>query len=404
MSKARGTEFSRSKTEVLAGRLREPRRFLQVVAGPRQVGKTTLVRQALAAWGEQARYASADEPTLRDRAWIAAQWEAARLVARHAGRAGAVLALDEIQKVPGWSETVKRLWDEDAAARLPLRVVLLGSAPLSIQQGLSESLAGRFELLAVPHWSFAEMHAAFGFTLDQHLFFGAYPGAAPLISDPSRWARYIKDSLIETTIARDVFLLSRVDKPALLRRLFELGCRYSGQILSYTKMLGQLQDAGNTTTLAHYLDLLSGAGMLTGLQKYAGSAVRQRGSSPKLQVLNTALLTAQSGLTLDEARRDEDYWGRLTESAVGAHLANAAVGGECELFYWRERNREVDFVVKMGRRILAVEVKSGRRREAPKGLAEFARLVPSARPLLVGAEGIRLEEALTRPVTEWIAA
>lgn len=394
-------EFSRTQAETLTGRLREPRRFLQVVAGPRQVGKTTLVCQALASWGERARYASADEPTLRDRAWIAAQWEVARLVARDVGKDGAVLALDEIQKVPGWSETVKRLWDEDTARRLPLRVVLLGSAPLLIQQGLSESLAGRFELLILPHWSFAEMRAAFGFTLDQYLFFGAYPGAAPLISEPSRWARYIKDSLIETTIARDVLLLSRVDKPALLRQLFELGCRYSGQILSYTKMLGQLQDAGNTTTLAHYLDLLSGAGMLTGLQKYAGSTVRQRGSSPKLQVLNTALMTAQSGLTLEEARREGDYWGRLTESAVGAHLANAAATGECKLTYWRERNREVDFVVQAGRRVVAVEVKSGRRRETPVGMAAFTEQVPSTRTLLVGADGVPLEEALTRPAKDW---
>ena len=203
----------------------------------------------------------------------------------------------------------------------------------------------------LPHWSYAEMRAAFGFSLEQYLYFGGYPGAAPLIKDPQRWRRYLLDALIETTIARDVLLMTRVDKPALLRRLFELGCRYSGQVLSYTKMLGQLQDAGNATTLAHYLDLLGGAGMLTGLQKYAGQAVRQRGSSPKLQVLNTALMTAQSGLSPDEARADREFRGRLVESAVGAHLANAAAGGECELFYWRERNREVDFVVRAGRTV-----------------------------------------------------
>ncbi len=359
------------------------------------------MRQALRPWGERARYASADEPTLRDRAWIASQWEAARLVARDAGKAGSILALDEIQKVPGWSETVKRLWDEDTAARLLLRVVLLGSAPLLIQEGLSESLAGRFELLVLPHWSFAEMRAAFGFTLDQYLFFGAYPGAAPLVADAGRWSRYVKDALIETTVARDVLLLSRVDKPALLRQMFELGCRYSGQILSYTKMLGQLQDAGNTTTLAHYLDLLSGAGMLTGLQKYVGSVVRQRGSSPKLLVRNTALMTSQSGLTLEEARQDADFWGRLTESAVGAHLANAAAAGEGRLFYWREQNREVDFVLQAGRRVIAVEVKSGHRREALPGLAAFMEQVRGARPVLVGGDGIPLEEALMRPVAEW---
>ncbi len=400
MSKTPRPEFTRHQAAILAGRLGEPRRFLQVVAGPRQAGKTTLVTQVLASWGAAARYASADEPTLRDRTWIGEQWEAARITAREAGREGAVLALDEIQKVPAWSETVKALWDADTRTRLRLRVILLGSAPLLIQRGLPESLAGRFELLTIPHWSLAEMREAFGFTLEQYLFFGGYPGAAPLIGDSTRWARYIKDALIETTIARDVLLLSRVDKPALLRQLFELGCRYSGQILSYTKMLGQLHDAGNTTTLAHYLDLLAGAGMLTGLQKYSGSTTRQRSSIPKLQVLNTALMTAPSGLTLAEARKDAAFWGRLTESAVGAHLASA---GNCEVQYWREKNREVDFVVTAGRRVVAIEVKSGRRRESLAGMAAFQALVPKARTLLVGGDGIPVETFLERPAAEWLS-
>ena len=153
---------------------------------------------------------------------------------------------------------------------------MLGSAPLLIQKGLSETLAGRFEVIPVWHWSYKEMSEAFGFGVDDYVIHGGYPGAAHLIGESDRWARYIRDSLIETSISRDVLLLTRVDKPALLRRLFELGCRYSGQVLSYTKILGQLQDAGNTTTLAHYLDLLSAAGMLTGIQKYAGSAARRR--------------------------------------------------------------------------------------------------------------------------------
>jgi len=313
-----------------------------------------------------------------------------------------VLALDEIQKIPAWSETVKRLWDEDTAARVPLRVVILGSAPLLVQRGLSESLAGRFEMLPVPHWSFDEMRRAFGFTLEQYLFFGGYPGAAPLVGDPSRWARYLRDSLVETTISRDVLLLSRVDKPALLRQLFELGCRYSGQVLSYTKMLGQLQDAGNATTLAHYLELLAGAGMLSGLQRFVGSAARQRGSIPKLQVLNTALMSAMSGLSPGEARRDHEWWGRLVESAVGAHLANAQVEGDCILYYWREQNREVDFVVKAGRRVLAIEVKSGRRREALTGMAAFHSRYPRSRVLLVGGDGIALEQFLSKPVMSWL--
>ncbi|HEX4953367.1 MAG TPA: ATP-binding protein [Thermoanaerobaculia bacterium] len=393
----------RSQAPILARRLREPRRFLQVVTGARQVGKTTLVQQVTETAGLPTRIASADEPTLRGPEWIEQQWQAARIEAAES-EGGAVLVLDEIQKISGWSEAVKRLWDEDTRTRLALRVVLLGSAPLLLQRGLTESLAGRFEVIHLPHWSYAEMRGAFGWSLQQYVFYGGYPGAAPLIEEPERWARYLKDSLIETTISRDVLLLTRVDKPALLRRLFELGCRYSGQELSYTKMLGQLQDAGNTTTLAHYLELLAAAGMLVGLPKFAGQAVRQRGSSPKLQVLNTALMTAQAGLTLEEARADHERWGRLVESAVGAHLANAAASGHCELFYWRDGNREVDFVVRMGRRLTAIEVKSGRARETRPGLAAFDDAFGPASKLLIGGDGIELGEFLAQPVERWVKA
>ncbi len=393
--------YIRPHARELQRRLAEPRRFLQVVAGPRQVGKITLVQQVVERVGAPARFASADEPTLRGREWIEQQWQAARLAGGKGGRHGPLLVLDEIQKIPGWSETVKRLWDEDTRARRPLKVVLLGSAPLLVARGLSESLAGRFEILYLPHWPFAEMREAFGWSLEQYVFYGGYPGAAPLAREPRRWARYVLDALIETTISRDVLLLSRVDKPALLRRLFELGCRYSGQVLSYTKMLGQLQEAGNATTLAHYLDLLAAAGMLTGLQKFAGQVVRSRGSSPKLQVLNTALMTAPSEFSFEEARADREFWGRLVESAVGAHLANAAAAGACELFYWRERNHEVDFVVRVGRTVTAIEVKSGRGSDTQPGLAAFSAAFKPRRKLLVGADGIPLEEFLGAPAERW---
>lgn len=387
--------YRRLQAAELARRLAEPRRHLQVVAGPRQVGKSTLVQQVTDGLDVPVRYASADEPTLRGADWIAQQWDAARLE-------GGVLVLDEIQKIPGWSETVKRLWDEDTRARRKLKVVLLGSAPLLVAQGLTESLAGRFELLHLPHWSFAEMRTAFGRSLEEYVYFGGYPGAAPLASDGVRWTRYIADSLIETSISRDVLLLTRVDKPALLRRLFELACRYSGQVLSYTKMLGQLQDAGNTTTLAHYLDLLAGAGMVRGLPKFAGDLARSRGSSPKLQVMNTALMTATSGLSFEEARADREFWGRLVESAVGAHLANAAAAGECTLHYWRDRDREVDFVAQAGRRIIAIEVKSGRAPLAHPGTAAFAETFKVHRTLLVGGDGVELGDFLEQPVAHWV--
>lgn len=373
-----------------------------MVAGARQVGKSTLVTQVLSRLEVPNVFVSADEPTLSDTAWLAAQWERARLAATAAGPTGAVLALDEVQKIPRWSETVKRLWDEDTRARRPLKIVVLGSAPLLLQHGLTESLAGRFEVVHLPHWSYAEMREAFRFTLEQYLYFGGYPGAALLVADPSRRRRYVLDALVETTIARDVLLMTRVDKPVLLRRLFDLGCRSSSQVLSYTKMLGQLQDAGNTTTLAHYLDLLSGAGMLTGLQKFAGKAVRQRGSSPKFQVFNTALMTALSGVSPDEARADRAFRGRLVESAAGAHIANAAASGVCEVFYWRDTNREVDFVVRAGRVVVAIEVKSGRVPDTLPGLAAFTEAFRPTRTLIVGGDGIPLDEFLATPVEHWL--
>lgn len=402
MSNVNLPPYRRPAGELLVRRITEPRRFMQVLTGPRQVGKTTLVRQVLASSGTTHRYASADEPTLRGRQWLEEQWDSARLLVEHNGAHEAVLVLDEVQKIGGWSETVKRLWDEDTAAGRPIKVVLLGSAPLLIQRGLTESLAGRFEVLHLPHWTYAEMQSAFGWDLDQYLFYGGYPGAAPLIGEPTRWARYILDALIETTISRDVLLLTRVDKPALLRRLFELACSYSGQVLSYTKMLGQLQDAGNTTTLAHYLDLLTGAGMVTGLQKYSGSTVRRRGSSPKLQVMNTALMTAPRGLPLDEVRTDRAFWGRLVESAVGAHLANAQSAGDCTVHYWRAGDREVDFVVKAARSLVGIEVKSGRVRGTHAGMAEFSKSFNPTRKLLIGGDGIPIGEFLAKPVLHWV--
>lgn len=395
--------YRRSRAQELAERLAEPRRHLHVVAGPRQVGKSTLVQQVIEDLAVPATVATADEPSLRGPNWIAQQWEAARVTAADSGKPGAVLVLDEIQKIPKWSESVKRLWDEDTRKRVPLKVVILGSAPLLVAQGLTESLAGRFEVLHVPHWSFAEMREAFGYSLEQFVFYGGYPGSAALIRSPERWRKYIANSLIETSISRDVLLLTRVDKPALLRRLFELACRYSGQSLSYTKMLGQLQDAGNATTLAHYLDLLGGAGLVVGLQKYAGDVARSRGSIPKLQVLNTALLTAQAGVSLAEARADGEFWGRLVESAVGAHLANAAAASECQLFYWRERNQEVDFVVKVGRKVTAIEVKTGRAPRAHSGTAAFVAAFKPQRTLLVSGDGIALDEFLGRSPLHWLS-
>lgn len=395
--------YRRSVGDILAKRIEEPRRFIQVLAGPRQVGKTTLVHQILSKCTSACHYASADEPSLRGGPWLDEQWNTARFALQDNATESALLVLDEVQKVPGWSEMVKRLWDEDTAAGRNLKVILLGSAPLLVQQGLTESLAGRFEIIPVSHWSYTEMRDAFGWDLDTFVFHGGYPGAAPLIEEPARWTRYILDALVETTISRDVLLLSRVDKPALLRRLFELACTYSGQILSYTKMLGQLQDAGNTTTLAHYLKLLQGAGMVLGLAKYSGAAVRRRASSPKLQVMNTALMAALSGLTKTEARADRGLWGRFVESSVGAHLVNAQARGECRVYYWRAGDHEVDFVVESAsKKLAAIEVKSGPTPHLHRGMEAFEMQFHPDLKLMVGEGSIPVDDFLSNPISNWM--
>ena len=396
--------FQRPICNIILGRIHEPRRFIQALAGPRQTGKTTLAKQTMELLDIPNHYASADEPALKDSTWIEQQWEVARTKLRlDTSFKKALFVLDEVQKITGWSETVKRLWDEDSANDLPLYVIVLGSSPLLVQRGLTESLAGRFEIIPVTHWSFDEMNRAFGWDVDQYVFYGGYPGASELIQDHQRWSNYIIDSLIETTISRDILLMRRVDKPALLRRLFELGCTYSGHILSYQKMLGQLHDAGNTTTLAHYLNLLEGAGLIAGLPKYAGQKVRQRASSPKLQVLNTALLTAPSQLTLNEAKQDPEFWGRLVESAVGAALVNGTRGKGIELFYWASRNKEVDFVLRRAKNLTVIEVKSSRRKTNLPGVEAFSREFRVKRKLLVGAQGIQLKEFLLTPPEQWLA-
>jgi len=394
--------FRRPQHKILLTRLQEQRRFIQVLAGPRQSGKTTIAQQVVETLTKPAHYASADEPALRGTAWIDQQWEAARLLAADANRKGAILVLDEIQKIPGWSETVKRLWDADTKSKVPLSVALLGSAPLLVQQGLTESLAGRFEVIPVTHWSFTEMQEAFGWSVEEYIYYGGYPGSAALVQDYERWAQYVVHSLIETTISRDILLMTRVDKPALLRQLFQLGSSSSGQIVSYQKLVGQLQDAGNTTTLAHYLELLHGAGMLAGLKKYSGKHIRQRASSPKLLVLNTALMSAQVNIPFAQANRQPDLWGRLVESSVGAHLVNGSVGTPLRVFYWREGAKEVDFILQKGKSVTAIEVKSGRQRESLAGITAFSELHRPQRKLLVGSGGIPLQQFLSLPPSRWV--
>jgi len=344
-------------------------------------------------------YASADIATLQDLNWIIQQWETARF--KTDPTQGGLLIIDEVQKIPNWSDLIKKLWDEDSKNKVNLHVIILGSSPWLVQKGLTESLAGRFEMIPITHWTYSEMHQAFGWTLDQYIYFGGYPGSAITLEEDnqSRFMNYINDSLIETTISRDILLMTQVNKPVLLRRLFQLGCHYSGQILSFTKMLGELHDTGNTTTLAHYLDLLAGAGLVTGIQKYAPHLVRQKASSPKLMVYNTALMTAQSFKSFNEARKDKAFWGHLVESACGAYLLNAIRGTQVELFYWREDNREVNFILKKGDNITALEIKSGNEGISSCGLDTFVKKFQPKATLLVGSQGLTLEEFFTTPIS-----
>jgi predicted AAA+ superfamily ATPase len=385
--------------DILSKRLEKRRDFIQVIIGPRQVGKTTLVHQVLKKLHFPSHYVSADTVGLQTNAWLEAQWEIGRQLLRE--NKEAVLVIDEIQKIPDWSSYVKKQWDKDTQAGSALKVVLLGSSPLLLQNGLTESLAGRFEIIHARHWSFEEMRQAFEWDIERYIYFGGYPGAAPLIDDELRWKNYLNDSLIETTISRDVLLMTRIEKPALLRRLFQLSCQYSSQILSYQKMLGQLHDAGNTTTLSHYLRLLAAAGMVGGIEKFNGKKIPLRASSPKLLVFNTGLMSAQHDLDFKSAKADKTYWGRLVESTIGAYLLNEAFGKNIQVFYWREANKEVDFILMRGDKIVAIEVKSGQAQITLDGLALLKKDFPKARVVLVGNEGISIEDFLKTPIGSW---
>lgn len=383
-------------------RLTTPRTFMQVLAGPRQVGKTTLAHQIKDLLPYPSHYASSDGSSLRDYPWIEQQWEIGRQLAKSNNTLGALVVLDEIQKIPFWPDIVKKLWDEDTAHHVNLKVMILGSSSLLIQTGLGESLAGRFELIPISHWSFQECREAFNLSLEEYIYFGGYPAAAALIKDEERWSRYIVDSLIETSISRDIMLMTCIHKPALLRRVFELGCLSTGRVLSYQKMLGQLQDAGNAATLAHYLELLSGAGLLSGIQKLSFDSVRQKASSPKLQVLNTALATAQSHLFFESTKQNRETWDKLVECAIGAHLINSAFGTKAEIFYWKDNNKSIDFIIRKDEDIIVVDVNTHKKGKNIQGVNVFKQKYQPSKILIVGEEGISVEEFLLNPLEAWI--
>ena len=439
--------YEPTHVQALIDRLNHAAKHLIYVTGPRQSGKTTIVQQALQRLDRPHIYMPVDNPRTAtileptsgraqplspdvspgrtvalDAQGLVRAWDAARALAARSPR-GAVLALDEIQKIDNWTATVKGLWDADRWEKNQLRAVLLGSAPLLMQQGLTESMTGRFQTLKVSHWSFGEMAEAFGFNLPMYVYFGGYPGAAELIdvreyrnqkdffaqsaaaSEDARaledaWREYVLDAVAGASVGRDIVALRSVEKPALLAQLFHLGCAYSGQILSYRNMLGQLDEADNVTYLARYLELLSQAGLISGLKCYSKSVRVQVKSSPKLNVRNTALMSSRHPYTFASTQADRTLWGHLVESAVGAHLCNAG-SSRMKCFYWRRNGSEVDFVLRGASRTVAVEVKSGKTAGTRRGFNAFQEQHPEAEFLLVGGRGTPLEEFLSTPPDHW---
>ena len=385
--------IERAELHILKTRIKEPRRFIQVVVGPRQVGKTTLAYQLFNQCNMPGLLESADAVPAGGETWLNQIWNTARLKIKSAGSNEFLLIIDEIQKIQNWSEIVKKLWDEDTLNGTNIKLILLGSSRLLLQQGLTESLAGRFENIYLTHWSLEEMNKAFGWDPETFAWFGGYPGSAGIIGDEDRWKKYIRDSLIETSISKDILMLTRIDKPALLKNLFEIGCSWSGQILSLTKIQGQLQDAGNTTTLSNYLRLLESAGLLSGLEKFANTEIRSRSSIPRFQVHNNALLSSMSLKGFSDIRADHTSWGRVIESSIGAWLVNQAIRDNFRLYYWRNRNDEVDFILRNRDKVVAIEVKSGYR-TAKSGMASFSRMFPQARTYYIDNKNLSWQEFL----------
>lgn len=384
--------FERKLVGQLFQRIIEARRFMQIVIGPRQTGKTTAVTQAIKKIKLPTYFISADDAAALSREWLSNEWERARMLQKQKNQ-DTVLVIDEIQKISAWSSLVKQLWDEDSHNGIPLKVILTGSSALLLQKGLAESLMGRFEVLYSPHWNFSECKKAFKFTLEDFIFFGGYPGAAVLKNDEERWARYIGSSIVEPAISQDILLMEEIRKPALLRSLFKLGATYSARELSYTKIMGQLQDAGNAVTLAHYLNVLEKANILCGLQKFSLNKIKSRQSSPRFMVFDTSLMTYADGASRKRLLENSEERGHLVESAVGAYLLARGKEEGFEVFWWRELSNEVDFVLQKGQKITAIEIKSGRLKKSA-GSLEFKKIYPQALSLTVGSINLGLEDFL----------
>lgn len=389
--------YKRTEYQIIKNRLEEQRKFIQVVMGARQIGKSTVVKQVLKDLEAPYQFFSADNVPVTNSAWISNCWAAVRSLKENNGWESIILIIDEIQKISNWSEVVKKEWDDDTFHDRNIKVLLLGSSRVLLEKGLSESLAGRFEEIRMSHWSYPEMKESFGFSLDQYLFYGGYPGAASLIDDEDRFSQYIQSSIIEATINKDILMDTPISKPALLRQTFELGASYSGGLLSLNKMLGSLQDAGNTATLAGYINLLGESGLMCGLQKFSIDTARRKASIPKLQVYNNALKMVYSPLTFEQAILDRRAWGHIFESGIGAYLVSQAFIHRFEVFYWRERNDEVGFILRKKGSVVAIEVKSNAEKRTD-GLDKFRQLFHPQTSFIVGDGGISAEDFLSMDI------
>ena len=389
--------YKRAEYQIIKNRLEEQRKFIQVVMGARQIGKSTVVKQVLKDISIPFQLFSADNVPATNSAWISNCWAAVRSLKENNGWNCVILVIDEIQKIANWSEVVKKEWDEDTFHDCNIKVLLLGSSRVLLEKGLSESLAGRFEEIRMSHWSYSEMRDCFGFSVDQYLYYGSYPGAATLVEEQDRFQQYIQSAIIEATINKDILMNTPISKPALLRQTFELGAAYSGNLLSLNKMLGSLQDAGNASTLAGYINLLEESGLLCGLQKYSIHTARRKASIPKLQVFNNALKMVYTPVTFEQALLDRKAWGHIFESGIGAYLVSQGFVHRFEVFYWRERNDEVDFVLRKKGSIIAIEVKSNAEKKTG-GLEKFRELFAPRAAFIVGDGGISVEDFLSMDI------
>ena len=364
-------EKIRGLAEVIRARIDEKRPLIQVVLGPRQVGKTTALQTAL---NQRGFYASADYPTPLPYTVLEEWWQKALT---HPDK---ILAIDEIQKIPGWSEVLKKLWDRSDRI---LKVVVTGSSALLVEKGLKETLAGRFELIRAEHWNFAEARDIFGLSLESFIDFGCYPGSVSLMYNPERWSQYVRDSIVEPALGRDILQLHPVDRPALLRQIFGVAVSLPCQIVSLQKLQGQLQGKGALTTLQHYLRLLSDAYLVSSVEKYHTSPFRSKKSSPKLLIHDNGLIRAFRRPVSDTLTPEER--GRYFENAVGARFLEAG----WNIFYWKERELEVDFVVLSpeGKK-MAVEVKTSETTlKELAGLLKFCQVHPDFEPCLLSLQG-----------------